>query len=171
MIFNRVKCIFRVRTASVGIMQLKHVLVFCLSLLLLCVPASASVCELSCSLSHVHPVSKPTRGASATRAQEAAISETNAPHSHCGHVHKARQSNAANHSVEDTSKCTDASCAQAQTLSRVTNLDGAESGSVHFAFLGSVPTVAFDVQFGTTKHEYALTKFLLLDPLSVSLRI
>jgi len=152
-------------------MQLKHVLVFCLSLLLLCVPASAYVCELSCSLSHVHPVSKPTRGASATRAQEAAISETNAPHSHCGHVHKARQSNAANHSFENTSNCTDDPCAQTQTFTRVNSVEDADSGRVHFAVLASVRTVAFDVRLGTAKQEYSLAKFLPLGPLAVSLRI
>ena len=157
--------------ACVGCMQFKRVLVFSLSALLLCVSASASVCELSCSLSHLNPVSEPTVGASATQAHETGISQTSAPHSHCGHAHTARPGTAANHNFEDTSKCTDASCAQAQTLSRTTNLNDAESGSVHFAVLASTPPVASDVQFGNTKHEYSLTRFLPLDPLSVSLRI
>lgn len=171
MIFGRVKCILRVRMTWVGSVQCRRVLIFCLSALLLCVSASASVCELSCSLSHVYPVCNPTGSASATLAREVGMSETSAPHSHCGHVHKARQGNAANHNVEETSKCTDASCARVQPLSRTTNLNDAESGSVHFSVLASVPAVAFSVRIGTAKHEYALSKFLPLDPLSVSLRI
>lgn len=166
-----VKCIFRVRMAFVGCMQLKRVLVFCLSALLLCESASASVCELSCSLSHVDPVCKPTVGASATQANEAGISQTSAPHSHCGHARTARPGSAASDSVENTSDCSNAFCAQAQTPSRTTNLNDAESGRVHFTVLASAPPVASDVQLGNIKHEYSLTKFLPLDPLSVSLRI
>jgi hypothetical protein len=171
MIFGRVECILRVRMASVRFMRFRRAFVFCLSALLLCVPVSASVCELSCSLSRVDLASEPTEGASATQAHELGISEKNAPHSYCGHVHTARLGSAANHSFENTSKCTDASCVQAATLSRVNSVDDTDSGSVHFVVLASVPKVAFDVQFGTAQHEYALTKFLLLDPLTVSLRI
>ena len=170
-IFSGAKCIFRVRMACVGCMQFKRVLVFSLSALLLCVSASASVCELSCSLSHLNPVSEPTVGASATQAHETGISQTSAPHSHCGHAHTARPGTAANRNVEDISQCSDRSCAQAHAFSRVNRLYAAQRGSAPLAVLASVPTVAPDVQFGTAKHEYALTKFLALDPLSVSLRI
>jgi hypothetical protein len=152
-------------------MQLKHVLIFCLSVLLLCVPASASVCELSCSLSHVYPVHKPTGGASAKQAHQIGTSETIAPHSHCGHASTARPVGPADQGIENSDKCTNALCAQAQTLSQVNRLDGAKPGSVYFAVLASVPTVVSNFVFGTAKHEFALAKLVPLDPLSVSLRI
>lgn len=171
MIFGRVKRILRVRMARVGFMQCRRLLIFCLSTLLLCVSASASVCELSCSLSHVDPVSKPTVGAPALRHVKLVHPKRARPHSHCGHVHKARQGNAANHSVENTSDCSNAPCAQAQTFSLVNSVEDTDSGRVHSSLLLSVPTVAFNVSLSIAKHECALTKFLPLDPLSVSLRI
>src|ERR1035437_5199452 len=120
-------------------MRVKHVLAVGVSVLLLCVSSWASVCELSCSLSHAHPVPKPTRGSSAKPAHEVGTSEMNALHSHCGHANMARPSSAANHSFESTSHCTNAPCVQVQTLSSPVNgRDGAQPGSV-LAVLASVP--------------------------------
>jgi hypothetical protein len=157
--------------ASLASMRFKHLLAVGLSLLLLSVSSWASVCELSCSLSHAYPVFEPTVGASAAQAHEVGIPETNLPHSHCGHVHTAKPASAANHSFENTSNCTDDPCAQTQTFTRVNSVEDADSGRVHFAVLASIPTIAFDVRLGTAKQEYSLTKFLPLGPLAVSLRI
>jgi hypothetical protein len=156
--------------ASMGCMQLKHVVAVGLSVLLLCVSSWASVCELSCSLSHAYP--EPARGSSATQAHELSTSEANAPHSHCGHAKAARPSSAANHSFESTSQCTNAPCAQAQTLSSPVNgRDDARPEGVHFAVVASGPAVASNILSGSAKHGRALTKLLLLDLLSVGLRI
>lgn len=152
-------------------MQFKHVLTVGLSLMLLCVSAWASVCELSCSLSHAYPVSKLTKDSKATQVREVSTSETNAPHSHCGHAKTTGPSSAANHSFENTCKCTDAPCAQAQTLSRVNRQDGTRPGGVHFAVLAHTPTVTSNILFSTAKPEHVLTRILQLDTMSVSLRI
>src|ERR1035437_10486904 len=139
-------------------MRVKHVLAVGVSVLLLCVSSWASVCELSCSLSHAHPVPKPTRGSSAKPAHEVGTSEMNALHSHCGHANMARPSSAANHSFESTSHCTNAPCVQVQTLSSPVNgRDGAQPGSV-LAVLASVPAVASNILFRSAKHERALAK-------------
>jgi hypothetical protein len=152
-------------------MQLRNALAIVLATSLLSVSSWASVCELSCSLSH-GPGSKPTRASSATQANEVHTSGTNTPHSHCGHAKTVSPDNAANHSFENTSKCTNAPCTQAQSLSSPVNgRDGSQPGGVHFTVLASVPAVASNILFGSAKHERALTKLLSLDPLSVGLRI
>src|ERR1035437_6623458 len=112
-------------------MRLRNVLAIILSISLICVSSWASACELSCSLSHSYPVSKSARGSSITQANEVQTSGTNAPHSHCGHAKTASPGSAAKHSFENTSKCTNAPCAQAQTLSSPVNeRDGTQPESL-----------------------------------------
>src|SRR5450759_898928 len=153
-------------------MQLRNALAIVLATSLLSVSSWASMCELSCSLSHGYPVSKPTTASSAAQANEVNTSGTNTPHSHCGHAKTASPGNATNHSFENTSRCTNAPCAQAQSLSSPVNgRDGSQPGGVHFTVLAPVPAVASNILFGKAKHERALTKLLPLDPLSVGLRI
>lgn len=153
-------------------MQLKHLVAGGLSVLLLCVSSWASVCELSCSLSHSYPVSKSVRGSSATLANEADLSETNTPRSHCGHTKSVKPSSAANHGFENTSHCANVPCLQAQTFSSPVNgRDGAQPLAVHCAVLASVPAVASNILVGSANQERALTMLLPVHPLSVSLRI
>ena len=154
-------------------MQLKYrVLAMGLSVLLLCLSAWASVCELSCSLSHVYPVSGPTRGCSATGASRVGTSETSISDSHCGHANRARPSSAANHSFEKTSKCTIAPCAQVQTLSSPVNgRDGIQPGGVYLAVPASIAAVASNILLGGARHERALAKLPPLELLAVNLRI
>src|ERR1035437_6028418 len=102
-------------------MRLRNVLAIVLSMSLLCVSSWACTCELSCSLSRSYPVSKSARGSTATQANEVQTSGTNTSHSHCGHAKTASPGSTAKHSFEKTSKCTNAPCAQAQTLSSPVN--------------------------------------------------
>lgn len=162
-----------VRMASLGSMQLRHLLAVGLSALLLSVSSWASVCELSCSLSHAYPAPKLTPGSSATQAHEASTPEINAPDSHCGHARTARPRNVADHSFEATSHCTNAPCVQGQTLlSSVNGRDGARpEGVQHFVPVAPVPVAASNISFGSAKRERVLPKLPSLDPLSTSLRI
>lgn len=171
-ICSRVTGHFRARMASVGSMQFKQLLAASLSLLLLSVSSWASVCELSCSLSHADPVSKPTGSSTAKQAHEVGRSEMNAAHSHCGHAKAFRPTGGSNHSFENASSCMNASCAQAQTLSSPVNgRDITKHHGLRLAVLVSVPAPPSNDLFGSPKCECALTKFLPLGLLSVGLRI
>jgi hypothetical protein len=158
-------------------MKWNHAIAAALSLLLLGVTSLASTCELSCSLALSHPVSMQGSGpmkSSTAQASEPTASAMLMSHSHCGHAGMGRRSSAATHHFEDTSGCRSASCAQTQVLSSpISEKYSAQIESSHLAVIiatvsavedGSSPSEA--MQF-----EHAPPRLVLVDPLSVALRI
>ena len=153
---------------------MKHLLVVGLSVLLLYALSWASLCELSCSLSHAYAVPQPARDSSTAKARERSASNSRTPQSHsrCGHTTSARACSPADRSFERKSQCNNAPCAQAQTLaSPVTGRNGAQTVNVHLSAVPLLPAVTSNIQCGMPANELALTKLLPTSPLSVSLRI
>ncbi len=162
--------------------QLKHAIAACLSLLLLGASSLASACELSCSLSVSHPVSTPAfklsshaTGSAAAPAADSAAPTMNMSHAHCGHARMARPSGGVTQffHFEDASTCANAPCAQTQILSPPINgKDAVRIESRHFALFAVVAPVRTLIRpIATIKLEHAPPKLVLLDPLSVALRI
>ena len=153
---------------------MKHLLVVGLSVLLLYALSWASLCELSCSLSHAYAVPQPARDSSTAKARERSASNSRTPQSHsrCGHTTSAKTSNGDNESFESTSHCNSAPCAHAQTLaSPVTGRNAARTADVHLPVDPSLPPGTSHIHCGRSANELALTKLLWTSPLSVSLRI
>lgn len=150
-------------------MPLKHPLAAALSVLLLCVPSWASVCELTCSLSRSYPVSHLAR-ASEPQSKDG---QPSTPRSHCSHAASVRPGSAATHNVENTSKCTNGLCTQAAVLSSPVNVqDGVQMGSGPLSVFAVLPHAdALITEIRSAKREVARPKLLLCDSLSVSLRI
>ncbi len=158
--------------SPLGSMQLKHLLAVSLSLLLLCVTSWASVCGVCCSLAQTCTAPNPISCSPTARAHALGASQTRTLHSHCDHAETARPISAAKHSLEKTSRCMKAPCGQVQTLSSPVNArDGAPSKLVHLTVVAAAPVVASENLGCSVKHERALTRFLPLHPLTVSLRI
>jgi hypothetical protein len=157
-------------------MQLKHAIAAALSLFLLCASSLASACELSCSLTSSHPISRPVsspKNSSTVPANEAAASASMS-HSHCGHSTSARPGNAVGLHCEDASTCGSAPCAQAPALlSPVSIKNSAQVEGSHLAVIVAIvsPAGAISNSSDTIKLQPAPPKLLLLDPLSVALRI
>jgi hypothetical protein len=158
-------------------MPLKHALAAALSLLLLCASSFASACELSCSLAPSHPVSSQVSGSkdpSTALASEPAASAVTTSHSHCGHAGTARQSSAVTQHFEDASTCTSAPCTQAQIFSTpMSGKDSVQIESTHLAVTIAIvsPVSRISTRSDIVKLQHAPPKSLLLDPLSIALRI
>jgi hypothetical protein len=153
-------------------MQFKHLHAVGLSLLLLCVTSWAPACEVCCSLSQTCTAHNPMSSSPTARAHALGASQTHTLHSHCDQAKTARPISAVNHSLEKTSSCMKAPCGRVQTLSSPVNArDGAPSKLVRLAVVAAAPVVASENLGSSAKHERALTKFLPLYSLTVSLRI
>jgi hypothetical protein len=160
-------------------MKWKHAIAGTLSLLLLGVTSLASACELSCSLSPSHPVSTPLSAAPADSMAPATqvnkvVDSATMSHSHCGHAGMGRRSSAATHHFEDTSSCRSAPCAQAQVLSSpISDKYSAQIESRHLAVIIATVSAVEDASSPSEamQFEHAPPRLVLVDPLSVALRI
>jgi hypothetical protein len=158
-------------------MQLKHTIAAALSLFLLCASSLASACELSCSLAPSHPVSMQGSGPmkpSTAQASEPTASAMTMSHSHCGHAGMGRHGDPVDHRFEDASTCTSAPCTQAPILSApMSGKDSRQMQSSHLAvIIAAVPAVsAGSIASDPMRLEHAPPRLILVDPLSVALRI
>jgi hypothetical protein len=107
------------------------------TILLLAVSSSVSLCEISCSLSKPHPSLHLAKVASLAQSQGR---RAHAFHSHCGHTALAKLGSTTSHSFESVSRCSNAPCAQAAVLpSLMKGQDGARIESRPLALLSVLP--------------------------------
>jgi hypothetical protein len=148
-------------------MQLKHAIAAGISVLILCVSSFASVCELSCSLTH--PAKHPTRHSSAQQ-----TSETSMSMSECGHAMTRKADRPADRSCEDTSTCSGTPCDQAPVFVSQLTVRQNPSAAVHTQFV-SIATrshqAIIDAGFDVLQPARMQVEPPLIGPLSLALRI
>jgi hypothetical protein len=151
-------------------MQIRRAFSIGISLLLLCVPSFASMCDLNCSLPHSVP--KLVKHDSTMQPVEPAASMA---HSHCGHAAmRHADSSGAKYACEDRSNCSDRPCSRTQVLSSPVGVreNTAQMTQDQVAILKAGSGAAQDVGHGDIlKLEPNPSESLPADPLFLSLRI
>jgi len=148
----------------------KRTVAVAVSILLLAVSSSASLCEISCSLSKPNPMLHLAKASSVARSQDR---RTQVFHSHCGHTAASNLGGTPSHSFENISMCSNAPCAQAVALfSPMKGDDRAQMESPPLALLSLLPhPVRIDPLLLNSRCEAAPRKASPLDAPSIGLRI
>jgi len=99
---------------STHLMYTSRIVAFFISTLLLAVPSSATLCELSCSLSGSDSARQLNSISSAAQSQG---SHTHSYHSHCGHLSSVKGVSATLNILQSSFQCSTAPCAQMAVMS------------------------------------------------------
>ena len=156
---------------STHLMYTSRIVAFFISTLLLAVPSSATLCELSCSLSGSDSARQLNSISSAAQSQG---SHTHSYHSHCGHLSSVKGVSATLNILQSSFQCSTAPCAQMAVMSSpMKERDSARIDSRLLA-LPSVPSHTGDTHqplLRDVRRELARRNASLLNTLSVALRI
>jgi hypothetical protein len=154
---------------SKTVMHAKRTVAVVVSILLLAVSSSASLCEISCSLSKPHPVPHFAKASSLAPGQ----GRRSALHSHCGQTAPATPAGTTSHTLENISRCSNVPCAQAAALSSPLKvLDGAQIEKLPLAPLSVLPhPVRIDSLLLNVRREAARREIYPPNSHSVDLRI
>jgi hypothetical protein len=152
-------------------MYTKRTVAFFISVLLLAVPLSATLCELSCSLSGSYSAQHLNSVSSAAQSRG---SHAQSYHSHCGHPSSVEEVNATLNVLESTSECSNAPCPQMAVVSSPTKERGSARIDSRLLTRPSVPSHTGDAHqplLRDVRWELARRNASHLNTLSVAVRI
>jgi hypothetical protein len=152
-------------------MYTKRTVAFFISVLLLAVLLSATLCELSCSLSGSYSAQHLNSVSSAAQSRG---SHAQSYHSHCGHPSSVEEVNATLNVLESTSECSNAPCPQMAVVSSPTKERGSARIDSRLLTRPSVPSHTGDAHqplLRDVRWELARRNASHLNTLSVAVRI